>query len=53
MPRTKSRSSQSAATARKNRSSRSGSKNSSRAGDAKVRRYLDFIRAILSPRNGR
>ena len=56
MPRTKSRSSNAASSSRKSRSSRSGTKASStRNGDSKVRRYLDFIRAILgsSPRNGR
>lgn len=56
MPRTKSRSSHAASASRKGRSSRSGTKSSSaRGGNAKVRRYLDFIRAILgvSPRNGR
>ncbi|HEU4725775.1 MAG TPA: hypothetical protein VFU59_10825 [Candidatus Eisenbacteria bacterium] len=56
MPRTKSRSSHTAASSRKGRSNRSGSKSSStRNDDTKVRRYLDFIRAILgtSPRNGR
>ncbi|MEK7316180.1 MAG: hypothetical protein AAB011_08375 [Candidatus Eisenbacteria bacterium] len=55
MPRTKSRTSQAASTARKGRTSRSGGKSSSRSGTSKVRRYLDFIRAILgnTPRNGR
>ena len=55
MPRTKSRTN-AVATARKGRSTRTGSKtSSSRSGDKKVRRYLDFIRAILgnTPRNGR
>lgn len=57
MPRTKSRSSHAASASRKGRSSRSGAKTPSGRGGAssKVRRYLDFIRAILgtSPRNGR
>ena len=56
MPRTKSRSSHTASISRKGRSSRSGSKAQSRGGDtSKIRRYLDFIRAILgnSPRHGR
>ncbi|HEY6572945.1 MAG TPA: hypothetical protein VI198_06455 [Candidatus Eisenbacteria bacterium] len=57
MPRTKSRSSHAASSSRKGRSSRSGAKSSSARGgeNSKVRRYLEFVRAILgsSPRNGR
>ncbi len=55
MPRTKSRTSHAASASRKGRTSRSGGKSSTRSGNSKFRRYLDFIRAILgtTPRNGR
>ena len=55
MPRTKSRSSHAAPDSKKSRSGRSGAKAQSARGGSKVRRYLDFIRAILgaTPRNGR
>ena len=56
MPRTKSRSSHAASASRKGRSGRSnGSRTAVRGEDAaKIRRYLEFLRAIVgSSRNGR
>lgn len=57
MPRTKSRSGHSSNAARKARASRgNGTRQASRSEDAiKIRRYLDFVRAIVgnAGRNGR
>jgi hypothetical protein len=57
MPRTKSRSGHTSASSRKTRASRgNGTRQATRSDDAtKMRRYLDFVRAIVgaSGRNGR
>lgn len=57
MPRTKSRTASNASSTRKSRSGRSNSTRQSPRGEesAKIRRYVDFVRAIVSStsRNGR